>query len=272
MASLSISRAWDEAKARIAADGRLMAVVAAALVALPTLVSGVVSPKSAAAETNLLAALVVLVSSLLTIVGQLAIIRLAIGPAVSVGEAIGHGSRRMPIYVLAGIILAILLFVAVIPFLLILLGLGVPLERDAIVNSPVPVLLVSLFVALALFIGTRMLMTSPVASEESSGPIAILRRSWELTSGHFWRLFGFLAMFFIGAGIAAMAVSWAFGFVALVLFGPVEPMSASALVLALGEAIASAAITIILGVMLARIYLQLAGRGSLDVSAPSSGT
>ncbi len=272
MASLSISRAWEESKARIAADGRLMTVVAAALVALPTLVSGVVSPKSPTSEVSLLPSLIVLVASLLTIVGQLAIIRLAIGPAVSVGEAIGHGARRMPIYVLAGITIAVLLFAAAIPLLLLLLALGVPMDRDSIVESPVALLLFCLFIALVFFLGTRMLMTSPVTSEESSGPIAILRRSWDLTAGHFWRLFAFLVMFFIGAGIAAMAVSWAFGFVAIVLLGPVEPMSASALVVALGEAIASAAVTIILGVMLARIYLQLAGRGSLDVSVPSSGT
>ena len=272
MASLSISQAWEETKARIAADGRLMTVVAAALIALPTLVSGVVSPQSPGAEASLLTAIVVLISSLLAIVGQLAIIRLAIGPGVSVGEAIGHGARRMPIYVIAGITLALILFVAAIPLGLLLIALGIPLDRDAIAGSGVALLVICLFVALALFLGTRMLMTSPVASEESSGPIAILRRSWELTAGNFWRLFGFLIIFFIGAGIAALAVSWAFGFVALALLGPVEPMTASALVLALGEAIASAAITVVLGVMLARIYLQLAGRGALDVSVPSSGT
>lgn len=272
MASLSISQAWEEAKARISADGRLMSVVAAALIALPTLISGVVSPNSSDADTSLLAAIVVLAAALLTIVGQLSIIRLAIGPAVSVGEAISHGARRMPIYVVAGILLACVLFVAMIPLALLLVAAGVPLDKDAISSSPLAMVLVTAFLLLILFIGTRFLMTSPVASEESAGPIAILRRSWNLTEGHFWRLFGFIITFFIGAGIAAMAISWATSFIAILLLGPVDPMSASALIVGLVDAAVSSVITVVLAVTLARIYVQLNGRPPAAVSVPTSGT
>jgi hypothetical protein len=271
MAALSISQAWDEAKARIASDGRLMMVVAIALIALPMAVTGVVSPRTAAAESTLVSSLIFLASSLLAIVGQLAVIRLAIGSNVSVGEAIGHAARRMPIYFLAAILIALALFLTLIPFVAILYAAGIPLDSEA-AQSPLAVILLLAFVALAIFVGVRMLMSSPVASEEAIGPVAIIRRSWELTSGRFWRLFGFLLMFLIGAAVTMIAVNAAFTLLAVLLFGPVEPMSASALVVAIAEAVVNAAVTVLLAVMLARIYLQLAGRGSLDVTVPNTGS
>lgn len=275
MTGLSISRAWEEAKASIAVDGKLMLIVAAALVALPEIIGSVILPESTRTETTLGSTVVLLVTSILTLVGQLAIIRLAVAPAVSVGEAIAHGARRMPIYLVAGILLTIAFVLALIPFALILYASGVPLDPAnelATVASPVTMVLALLYLALLIFVCVRMLMASPVASEETAGPVEILRRSWDLTSGHWWRLFAFLIIFFIGAGIAIAAVNWVVSFVAVMLFGPIEPMSASALVVALVDACVNAAVTVLLAVMLARIYLQLAGRESGEVGVPISGT
>jgi hypothetical protein len=271
MPALSISQAWEESKARIASDGRLMLIVAFALIALPMAVTGVVSPRTEEGETTWVSSLIFIISSLLAVIGQLAIIRLAIGANVSVAEAIGHAARRMPFYFLAVLLVAFALFLAMIPVALTLLAAGIPLDSE-IAQSPVAAVLLLLFVALALFIFVRMLMTAPVASEESTGPIAIIRRSWELTSGKFGRLFGFLLLFIIGAGVTMVAVSAATLVIARLAFGPVEPMSVSALIVAIAEGIVNAAVTVLLAVMLARIYLQLAGRGSMDVTVPKTGT
>lgn len=275
MTALSISRAWEGTKASLAADGKLMVIVAAALVALPGLIGAVILPESLRSQGSVGSTLVILVTALLALVGQLAIIRLAVTPAVSVGEAIAHGFRRMPIYVVAGILLTVVLFVALIPFALILYASGVPLDRTnelAAAASPVTMLMVLLYLIVVIFICVRMLMTSPVASEEEAGPVQILRRSWELTSGHWWRLFGFILIFFIGAGIAIAAIDWVVSFVAVMLLGPVEPMSASALVVALVDACVNSGVTLLLAVMLARIYLQLAGREGTATGVPISGT
>lgn len=272
MAALSISQAWDETKARIASDGRLMTVVAAALIALPMLVVGVMNPASAQDETSVGEGLLFLAASLLAVVGQLAIIRLALASGVSVGEAIGHGARRMPIYFLAALLIIAVLVLAMLPLGLILVAAGVPLEGRAVSNSPVAIVLALLYLLFLLFVAIRMLMSSPVASEEAVGPIGILRRSWELTAGHWWRLFGFMILFLIGVGVTMAAITWVFTLVATLLLGPVEPMSASALVVAIVEAVVNAAVTVLLAVMLARIYVQLAGRESPDVTVPKAGS
>jgi hypothetical protein len=54
-------------------------------------------------------------------------------------------------------------------------------------------------------------------------------------------------------------------------FGPIAPLSASALIVAIVDAIVNATITVFLAVMLARIYLQLAGRTAAGASVPKSG-
>jgi hypothetical protein len=274
MAALSISRAWDETRARIAADGRLMSIVAAALIVLPGLIVEVISPSSIRSESTMLESILFLVSSLLALVGQLAIIRLAVTPAVSVGEAIGHGARRMPIYLVAAILLTIAFVVLLIPFGLVAYAAGVPFDKSseqAFLESPVALVLSLLYLALLIFIAIRMLMSSPVASEENAGPVQILRRSWDLTAGHWWRLFGFIVIFVIGALILIAAVNWVVTAVAVFLFGAVAPMSASALLVGLFDSIVNGFLTVLLAVMMARIYLQLSGREAAAVSAPRSG-
>jgi hypothetical protein len=274
MAALSISRAWDETRVRIAADGRLMSIVAAALIVLPGLIVEVISPSSIRSESTMLESILFLVSSLLALVGQLAIIRLAVTPAVSVGEAIGHGARRMPIYLIAAILLTIAFVVLLIPFGLVAYAAGVPFDKSseqAFLQSPVALLLSLLYLAVLIFIAIRMLMSSPVASEENAGPVQILRRSWDLTAGHWWRLFGFIVIFVIGALILIAAVNWVVTAVAVFLFGAVAPMSASALLVGLFDSIVNGFLTVLLAVMMARIYLQLSGREAAAVSAPRSG-
>jgi ABC-type Fe3+ transport system permease subunit len=116
-----------------------------------------------------------------------------------------------------------------------------------------------------------MIMGSPAASAEPIGPIAIIRRSWTMTGGHWWRLFGFLILFLVGAGILLIAVSTVAGTIVSLFLGPLEPLSASALVTSLIEAVFQAAVSVIFAMMLARIYAQLSGRDA-QPSVPSSGT
>jgi hypothetical protein len=271
VAGLSISKAWDETRAVLARDGRLIASVALALIALPTAVSGLVDPTGMGNAGPLWIDAIVLIASLAALAGQLALIRLALGPSIAVGEAIAHGLRRMPVYLLSAILIVIALMVIAIPFAVALSLLGVPLDAKTLPATPNVILVLVLFVAVVFYLGVRMLMSAPVASAQDAGPIAIIQRSWAMTAGHWWRLFGFLILFFIGAVVALLAVSAAAGALAALFLGAIEPMSASALLVALVEALANAAITGLFAVMLARIYAQLAGSGEPQAGVLNSG-
>jgi hypothetical protein len=275
MAALSISRAWEETKARIASDGRLIAIVAAATLLLPQAVVTVVAPpeqlsgERATSTVNIL----MLVAAFVGMIGQIAIIRMALVHAAGVGESIQHGVRRFFPAFAAAFILVIAMFVIMVPLMIAFAGAGDLESVEAGTISPAVGMAVLLMLVLALFVGVRFLLLMPVATAEAGGPIHILKRSWSLSSGHYLRLLGFMFLILIAAIIVVVTVQFVGGaIVAAVFAGDVRPLSLGALVYALLFGAVQAGFAAVLSVMLARIYVQLAGEDVERVSVPSSGT
>jgi hypothetical protein len=272
---LSISAAWDRTKARFSADGGLLLTVALALIALPSALAEFAFPSSSnpfgavASAGEMVTVIVVL---LLGIVGQLALVKLTLGRSVSVGEAILHGARRMPVFLAAAVILLLILFVLAIPFGMLLAAMGVAMSPGAAPTDGRGLLIVAVFFGLVLFLGTRLLVSSPVASMEPVGPIAILKRSWKLTSGNFWRLFAFIWLFLIAAMVVLIAAASLTHLIVGQLFGAVEPFTAGALIIALVVSLVTSGITAMFVVMVSEIYAQLAAPDPAQVSVPNSGT
>lgn len=271
MSRLSLSRAWEESKDIFSRDGGLLTSVALALFLLPEIVVGVVSPPTVMSQSpggRVLA----LAAAFVGIIGQLAIIRLAIGPSTTVGEAIGHGFRRLPATLGAIIILICALALIVVPLLIVLLmtGLiGMPVQGQPPPRSFSTVLL--LMVIACLFIAVKFIMTVPVSSAEDAGPLNIIKRSWKLTAGHYWSLFGVELLLLVTAVVLLLSAQFVGGTLAAAVGGDIAPFSLSALVLSAFMGIAQAVFTVLVTVMLARIYVQLS-RGEAEVSVPSSGT
>lgn len=269
--ALSISAAWDQTRARFASDGGLLLTVAVALIALPSALAEFAFPSRGMMNDASVGELIVLlIVFVLGMIGQLALIRLALGPSISVGEAIAHGARRVPAFLGAALILLVMLFLIAIPFGFLLASMGVSMKQGAQPGGAATIVLL-IFFALIIFASTRLLVMSAVASVEGSGPISILRRSWLLTAGHFGRLIGFLLLFLIGALFAIMASGMLVQVVVSAVAGRPEPHSAGALIVALAVSLVTAAVTAVFVVMVARIYAQLAGRDAA-VSVPNSGT
>jgi len=270
----SISAAWDRTKARFAADGGLLLTVALALIALPSAIGEFAFPQTkplggAGSAGEMVAMILVLI---IGIVGQLALVKLTLGPALSVGEAIAHGARRAPAFLGSAVILLLAIFILAIPFGMLLSAMGVTMTEGAVPSDGRIALVMLAFLALIVFLGTRLLLSAPVASMEKIGSFAILKRSWQLTSGHFWRLFGFIWLFIIGALVVILAVATIVNLIVIQLFGSIEPLSVAALIAALAVSLVTAAITAMFVVMVSEIYAELAGRGSAQASVPSSGT
>ena len=95
----------------------------------------------------------------------------------------------------------------------------------------------------------------------------MITRSWELTRGWFWKLFGFLILFGIAAGIALMVVSILFGIVIALVSGPPVPGSGAAFALMLLSAIFQAVVSSLYVIMAGRIYVQLSGRSEAEIFA-----
>jgi hypothetical protein len=272
MTRLSLSSAWEETKRIFAKDGGLLIAVALAMLVLPSVVAGVVEPPIDSVP-SVGGRLVAVVAALVGVIGQLAIVRLALGPSITVGQAIRHGVRRFPATLGALLLLLIAIAMILIPLMAVLLAAGV-IAMPAAGQPPSPSFsLAALVLAIAsLLLAVKFIMSIPVASAEEAGPLAILKRSWSLTKGRYWALLAVEALLLIAALALLIAAEMTGGVLARLVGGDVVPFSLSALIVALFTAVAQAAFTVLASVMLARIYVQLSGRGDTEVSVPSSGT
>jgi hypothetical protein len=270
MGGLSISAAWDETRAILASDGQLYAAVVLALLVLPQTVVGLMTPVGTSMTP--IGRFVWLAAGLVGLVAQLALARLAIGPSTSVGEAIAHGARRFLPTFGAFLVLGIGFAIIAMPLMIVLLMTGVvtaPVEGRP---PPPSFALLALVVALAaVFLSIKFILTVPISTVEQPGPIDILKRSWRITTGHYWRLLAFVVLMLVTSIILLIATR-AVAVISLSAFGErIAPFTLGALVLGLLESVASGAISAVLCMMLARIYVQLAGRGEIQAGVPNSG-
>jgi hypothetical protein len=263
---ISLSRAWEESTGVLARDGRLFIAVALALFVLPGLIVNVCMPDIVPGQLPPGGPWVAvgLVALLVSLVGQLATIRLAMEPHVAVGEAIMHGLKRLLPYIAA-------MLLWLVPLLLVCSVLYAVLEMKA-ANPPVAVSLALIVLCIVLgFVAVRMILASAVACAEDDGPLKILRRSWELSKGNWWRLFAFLLLFGVGALCLIYAVDSVVGLLVRMTLEDAGPRSLGGLIISIVSQLVSAALSVILFVMIARIYAQRGGT-AVQASVPSSGT
>jgi len=267
MSSLSISRAWDEAKAALEANRRLIVPVALGMILLPAVIASMVEPQVPAGEQPPAGPwmLVVLAMIFIMFVGQLTMVLMVNGWRGNVGQALGQASRRAPALILAALMIGI---VVILAFSMILaIGMGRSIESGSFdVNSISGVgwLLLSLATVGFLYLSVRLLLLVPVVAMENLGPIASIRRVFALTSGHFWRLLGFLLILMVGFFIVALTVGAVIGALVTLVAGRPEPWSISLLLVALTGGLVQAGFFMVYSAMLARIYAQLsAGQASV---------
>ena len=263
MARLSITTAWNETSAFVRNNVGPLFTIAFALMVLPGVVFQVLSAHGAAGSgaASAVAAIVGLAMIVLSLVGSIAISTLALGRERVFGSAIAYGFRRFLPLLAASLLLALAAVLVALP-LIVVSGLQ---PEDFVSPTPTPdvaarLLLVMLVLVLLLVVlWVRLMLMTPVAAAEPGGPIAIIRRSWQLTGGHFWKLFGFILLFMIAFLVVIGAVSIVLGIVIGVIAGSVEPTTLGGLLVMLVSGLLNALFLVLLTSMIARIYAQLTG-------------
>lgn len=263
---LSIGAAWSETTALVRNEKRLLAPVVLSLIMVPAVITSMVQPQVPAGESPepgswMIVALIMLLAML---VGQLAITLFANGWRASVGEAIGRAARRLPVLILAGLIVMLTVLVPLFIALTIVIAVGGMASGDgaALTRSslgPGGAIAVLLSIAAMIFVMVRLLPLIAVAANRNDGPIAAMKYSARLTRGHFWKLLGFALLLSIAFLIVAGATSAVLGSLITLTLGRPEPWSVSLLLIALIGGVIQAAFVTIYTVMLTRITVQLEG-------------
>ena len=177
MSSLSIGKAWDEAKTALQAHRKLIVPIALGMILLPAVIASMVEPQVPAGEQPPAGPwmLVVLAMIIVMLIGQLAMVLLVNGWRESVGQAIGYAARRVPTLILAALMIGI---VVILAFSLILaIGMGASIQSgqfDWNNVSAVGVVLLLLAFAALLYFAVRMLPMVAVVASETLGPIILV--------------------------------------------------------------------------------------------------
>jgi hypothetical protein len=256
MNGLSISRAWDEAKAIMAREGHLLAAVALALVVLPQLILAVVGVPMGM-QANPASQIVYIAAVLLGFVAQIALNRLAIGPSVRVADAITQGfTRVLPVFLVLAVVM-VMLGIIVVLIAVVLSAAGVGMLPAAGKQPPAALLIILILLTAAATAIFQLVF--PIAAAETGNPIRLFTRSWQLGRGHYLRLLAFIMTVFVTLGIVAALTQLGVGSVILLLLGRPTPGSLSALLVGIVAGLIQAGFTVVVAVMQARIYVQIAG-------------
>ena len=261
---VSIGKAWDETVEFLRREGRLVAPVALATFALPSILLNWAYPAGSANSAGGIASLILLVILVAVMTGQMTIIKLATGWRGSIGEALGKAARRVPTLLGAVLVIfgpLIVLFSIALGVVLAASGVSDPaaLTPETMVKVPGVAWMALLMLAAAIFLSVRLFPMTAIAANEQVGPIGLLKRSWALTSRQFGRLLVALLMLVLAAVVLSSAVSIVVGSLTALLIGAAHPFTLAALLIALAGGIVSALISSVSAAMIGRIYVQLSG-------------
>lgn len=258
---LDISTAWRNALAMVAAGREVLVAIAGVLFLLPSLALAVLVPEPQAtpgmtpremmaqlSEVYTTYAPLMLVVSALQMAGVITVIVTMTDRArPTVAQALRRGFFATPRYLAAQ--------------LLIGLGFGIGLIALGMIagvsgNQGVAAALLFFAAGAAVHLVLRLALVAPVlAAEPRTGPIAALRRSWQLTRGHTLRLFAFLLLamllFLVLYGLIMLFV----GLVLVLLTSGEVQRTLAALV----SSTVTATAMVYASAMLAAVHGQLAG-------------
>jgi hypothetical protein len=135
--------------------------------------------------------------------------RAVFGGTITATEAWHLSKGRIP--ALFGVVglMAVIMIVPVILFAAIMIALVTNFSSNEGVGLIIGValLFILLYIPYYLFFTTRFAFAAPVVVLEGRGPIDAMRRSWNLVTGDFWRVFGILLLTSLLVGVVSGVLS-----------------------------------------------------------------
>ena len=268
MAKLDTNAAWKEASAIVSANREVLLALAGVFFMLPSLALAVIAgePEMIAGTkpAQMMAVMsefyatwwwIILLSAVFQIVGLMAILTLMRDRSrPTVGEAIRAGLPGALSYLATQLVVVVGLS---------LVG-GLLIGVVAVISPALAVVVALLFTVAMIFAVFRLILVAPVIAVEGvRNPLAAMIRSWRLTQGNFWRIFGFLLLILILFAVVVGILMMVVGLI-LALASSGEPQRIIAAVFS--SALGAVGVVYFAGVISA-IHRQLGGPAAADLSA-----
>lgn len=269
MKQVSVEQAFVWVQRFAQREWPLLVPVALAFMALPSLLVDLLAPRNmqmplssldgSSMQVAVVPLLLSIVVMLLSFVGQLTLLALALLPRISVREALGRAIGRAGVLIAAYLIMFGLVLLAMIV-------VGVLLRLSPISAVAQQAFLLGLTFGIGLFLFVRLAVLGPLIIEKAMGPTAALRHAWALTNRTFWRLLGAIVTYAFGAGVVVFALSYALGTVVTVAAKMAGQPEVGRVLTGILFNVLMALGGIGLQLLLAALYRQLAGsRGSTGI-------
>lgn len=243
--AVSIGLAWAEARDFLRREAGLLFPVALLFIAIPVaLIFEAIpaelrqAPVPGAARPQIpgTSLILILISSLVMVGGTLTCYALSIKPGISLGEALAHGFRRLPVALGSALIVAF--------------ALGIPM---LFLTAASPQLGTLLTLGAAFLLSAKLLLINVVIVDRPCGPIEALRVSWAMSRGIVGRLLLFVIGISIPVMLAQMVAEVLLGLAGLALGGPDVGRQMGIV----GAAAALGIGQLVMIVMTSRIYRQI---------------
>lgn len=271
MAKMSI--VWDRTTAFVGEHLGALVPLALAAFVVPSVLSSCASAAAVTASpgVRLSAGALAVLLSILSFWGSLTVIALATG-AGSLADAGRLAARRLPAALLVAIVIGIAAAIATLPVPLILAARGYNVLAIAagqganIVVDPQTSSMVALWglvlILAFFFLFTRLLLVSTVVLREGA-LFGAIGRSWALTRGHGWRIFGLLLLLALIGGVAQLAAKLVFGSVFALFFGNAPGLTTAMVLTTIVTASVQAVVMLLLAAFQGRLYVALTTRDSV---------
>ena len=215
--SISMSAIWDESAALIRRESHLMVPVALATVGIGSVISGFTQPETPAAGLGASGAFGFVIGNILSLIGNLAMMALALMPGMSVGESLRLAVARMPKMIGIVALFLIALIVMMIPIAIIIKMSGAPISANMTAKDlPAVAVLSALIVgAVLLYVSARLLTLSATVVDRNPPVIEAIKSSFAATRGIAAKIVGVVVLFFV----VTLVVSGAAASISGILFG-----------------------------------------------------
>lgn len=259
---ISMSAIWDESAALIRRESHLLVPVALATVGIGSVISGLMQPETPAAGLGAMGALGFVLGNILGLIGNLALMALALMPGMSVGESLRLAVVRLPKMLGIVALFLIVLIVTMIPIMIILKMSGAPISANMTAEElPGVAILMALIVGAALlYISARLLTLSAVVVDRNPPAIEAIKLSFASTRGIVAKIVGVVLLFFI----VTLVVSGAVASISGIVFGMIGkavgvPLLGKGLTV-LATGMVSALLSIVSTVFAAMLYRKLSSQ------------
>ncbi|WP_267393980.1 MULTISPECIES: glycerophosphoryl diester phosphodiesterase membrane domain-containing protein [unclassified Sphingomonas] len=269
---VKMGNVWDRTSEVLSGRAGMLAGIAVPTLLVPTIVRDayVAYATPGTVSFALVGGLLSIVVLVVMLWGELAIIAAASHPTTGRTEAQALASKRLLPLIGVSLVLGLIITLLFVPALVALGASGMDWRAMAAGAMPAAARPGALafaglysFVAgiIAFFVFARLAVLNAVVLHEQRG-LGALRRSWQLTRGHTWRIVGVLILFSIVFGIAVMAASSVSGLIFRLILGSDATATVTFLAGVVGSIVSTIFTTIALA-FVAQLYVAFVARQPL---------